>query len=201
MPEHVVSSSFNATTNDSSADVVPAVGLEKCSPAGPGSIPGKGLLGAQKNRVPLTRVYNIFNLDNTSSLKVQFRKIPRQLRGVDLSNTVQRYGRAGLYRQTNAANPPGPTEVDIISGEGSLNNDFYIWKCIERNRTTKQAEDSTLPDFLKLQNEMAYRAFYGSVDGIENKSRLLESLYAWELIPYEYFTKDSFKQPTPPPTP
>jgi hypothetical protein len=200
LPKHMTAG-FVPISNDNSADYVEATGLYLCPPIGPGAIQGSGLLTAQGIRVPLTRVYNIFNLDDTSSLKVQFRKIPRQLRGVYLSNTVYRYGRAGVYRQTNYGNPPAPTELDVVSGEGSLNNDFYIWKCIEKNSSTKQADDSTLPDFLKLQNEMTYRAFYGSIDGIENKSRMLESLYSWELIPYEYFTTESFKKPTPTPTP
>lgn len=204
LPEHMTSaaiSGFTPAVHDSSADFIEATGLDQCPPLGPGAIRGTGLLTAQGIRVPLTRVYNIFNLDDTLALKVQFRKIPRQLRGVDLSNTVYRYGRAGVFRQTNPANPPGPTEVDIISGEGSLNNQFYVWQCIEKNSATKKAMNSTLPNFLKLQNEMAYRAFYGSVDGIENKSRMLESLYPWELIPYEYFTKESFQKPTPTPSP
>jgi len=202
LPEHMTSiQGFTPSVNDGSADYVEATGLELCPPLGPGAIRGSGLLTAQGKRVPLTRVYNIFNLDDTTSLKVQFRKIPRQLRGVDLSNTVYRYGRAGVFRQTNPANPPGPTETDIVSGEGSLNNQFYVWQCIEKNAATKKADISTLPNFFKLQNEMAYRAFYGSVDGIENKSRMLESLYSWELIPYEYFTKESFQKPPPTPTP
>ena len=201
LPEHMASHSYIPTTTDLSADAQFVSGIPICSPAGPGGLAGSGLLTASNSRVPYTRVYNIFNLDNTDTLKVQFRKIPRQLRGVDLSNTVYRYGRAGAYRQTNPGNPPSPSELDISSGEGSLNNDFYIWKCIERDYGTNKAIDTTLPDFLKLQNEMAYRAFYGSIDGIENKSRTLESLYAWELIPYEYFTKASFQQPSPPPPP
>jgi hypothetical protein len=83
-----------------------------------------------------------------------------------------------------------------------LNNDFYIWKCIEKDITNNKARASTsLPEFLQLQNEMAFRAFYGSLDGIENKSRIMESLYAWELIPYEYFTNASFYYSSPTPTP
>jgi hypothetical protein len=201
LPQHMASSSYVPTTTDSSADTRSVPGIPKCVPAGPGGLEGRGLLTSQNTRVPYTRVYNIFNLDSTDTLRVQFRKMPRQLRGVDLSNTVYRYGRAGQYRQTNPGNPPSPSELDVISGEGSLNNDFYIWKCIERDYGTNRAIDTTLPDFLKLQNEMAYRAFYGSIDGIENKSRTLQSLYAWELIPYEYFTRNSFAAPPPPPSP
>ena len=202
LPEHMMSTTFIPSKTDSSADSQSVPGIDTCLPNGPGGLKGFGLLTAQNTRVPYTRVYNIFNLDDTNFLKVQFRKVPRQLRGVDLSNTVYRYGKAGPYRQTNFGNPPSPTELDIVSGEGSLNNDFYIWKCVEKDIVTKQARASTsLPEFLQLQNEMAFRAFYGSVDGIENKSRIMESLYAWELIPYEYFTNASFYYSSPTPTP
>jgi len=202
LPEHMMSTSFTPANTDSSADIQTVPGIGECKPNGPGGLGGFGLLTAQNSRVPFTRLYNIFNLDNTNALKIQFRKIPRQIRGVDLSNTVYRYGKAGPYRQTNYGNPPSPTELDIVSGEGSLNNDFYIWKCVEKDIVTKQARASTsLPEFLQLQNEMAFRAFYGSLDGIENKSRIMESLYAWELIPYEYFTNDSFYYSSPTPTP
>ena len=133
----------------------------------------------------VTRVYNIFNLDDTANLQVQFRKIPRQVRGIDLLTSVFRYGKNSLYQQINSGNPPSPEELS--SGYLLINN-FYAWQCLQKN-AAKAIEQAPITDFLQLQNEMMFRAFYGSVDGIENKLENMKSLFPWELIPYEYFTK------------
>jgi|688.fasta_scaffold00279_27 hypothetical protein len=150
--------------NDGSADV--SKGL-----AGP--------FGSRQNT--LTRVYNIFNLDDQNTLKVRFRKVPRQVRSIDYYTTVYKYGSAGTEFRPNSSFE-SPPELNI--GQ-SLNNYFYVWQCLQKDQNN-QLQYSTTPDFLKLQNEMLYRAFFGSVDGIENKTDELKSLSPWELIPYEY---------------
>ena len=116
---------------------------------------------------------------------MQFRKIPRQVRGIDLLTSVFRYGKHGLFQQINSGNPPSPEE--LTSGYQLINN-FYAWQCLQKN-AAKVLEQAPITDFLQLQNEMMFRAFYGSADGIENKSENMRSLFPWELIPYEYFTK------------
>ena len=181
----------NTLKNDNSADINMQAGIGSCV-QGRGSPAGSGLLNEFGSRIALTRVANIFNLDSTDNLHVQFRKIPRQLRGSDLSTTVYRYGAAGPYRQVNGGNPPAPSESDVSSGEGAVNNSFYIWHCLEKDKVTKQLIDSTVPDFLRLQNEMAYRSFYGSRDRIEIKDDRLNSQFSWEMIPYEYFRQRDF---------
>ena len=178
--------------NDFSADVnkvegIPLTNYDQCitSP----SDAGIGLQESDGSRgiiyTAATRVYNIFNLDDTANLRVQFRKIPRQVRGIDLLTSVFRYGKHNLYQQINSGNPPSPEELS--SGYLLINN-FYAWQCLQKN-AAKALEQAPITDFLQLQNEMMFRAFYGSVDGIENKSENMRSLYPWELIPYEYFTK------------
>lgn len=127
------------------------------------------------------RVYNIFNLDEIQNLKVQFRKIPRMIKGVDFRNTVYRYGLGGsIFRPIVGEIPP----IEVATNS-SLNNLFYYWQCLQRDQYGDW-KYTTLPDFYKLLNEMQFRGFYGSTDLIENKSSILESLYPWEIVPYEY---------------
>jgi hypothetical protein len=130
---------------------------------------------------PLTRVYNIFNLDDQQTLKVRFRKVPRQVRSIDYYTTVYKYGSGGNeFRPSSSFEPPPELSVDQ-----ALNNYFYVWQCLQTDQN-KQLRQTSTPPFLQLQNEMLYRAFFGSVDGIENKTSELKSLSPWELIPYEY---------------
>ena len=76
-----------------------------------------------------------------------------------------------------------PLELTVSE---TLNNNFYYWHCLQGNEDRKAVE--TQPsNFLIAQNEMTFRAFFGSVDGIENKDNLT-SLFSWEMIPYEYNT-------------
>jgi hypothetical protein len=57
---------------------------------------------------------------------------------------------------------------------------------LQRNKESNGLESCELPDFFKLQNEMIFRSFFGSVDKIENKLDVAASYFPWELIPYEY---------------
>lgn len=128
-----------------------------------------------------TRVYNIFNLDDQQKLKVRFRKVPRQVRSIDYYTTVYKYGTSGTEFRPNSSFEAPP---ELTVGQ-ALNNYFYVWQCLQKDQNNKLKETTT-PPFLQLQNEMLYRAFFGSVDGIENKTNELKSLSPWELIPYEY---------------
>jgi hypothetical protein len=60
---------------------------------------------------------------------------------------------------------------------------------MEIDNSTNTLIPSSTPLFFQLMNEMMYRAFYGSVDGIEIKTNDMISQFLWELIPYEFFTK------------
>lgn len=146
-----------------------------------------------RNTLP-NRVYNIYNLDNITELKVQFRKVPRTLRGIDAIGSVLRYGETMSYKPQNRP-PLDPLDIFGVGRVESLINNFYEWKCIELNQNRTGLEEATTPDFFKLLNEMVFRSFFGSVDEIENKTPRLKSLYDFEMIPYEYFTR-----PQPPPT-
>lgn len=143
---------------------------------------GKGLLSTfGGSSSPLTRVYNIFNLDDQQKLKVRFRKVPRQVRSIDYYTTVYKYGSGGTeFRPNSSFQQPPELGIGL-----SLNNYFYVWQCLQKDQNNQLRETST-PSFFQLQNEMLYRAFFGSVDGIENKTNELKSLSPWELIPYEY---------------
>lgn len=108
------------------------------------------------------------------------------LRGTDLLSTMYRPGAVSDYRQITRNPPAIPIEVDETGTDGSINNSLYVWFALEiqPGDTLRYAQE--LPDFLKLQNEMIFRSFFGSVDRIENKLDTTASYYPWELIPHEY---------------
>lgn len=142
----------------------------------------------ENSRKQLTRVYNILNLDDIKTIQVQFRKAPRLIRGIDAIGEVLRYGEKNSYKPL--ADPPiAPLDIFGVGRLESLINNFYQWKCIQKNPSTEDLEYATTPEFFSLLNEMVFRTFFGSIDGIENKSDQLRSSYDFELIPYEYFTK------------
>jgi hypothetical protein len=159
---------------------------------------GKLITETGSNNGPM-RVYNIFNLDDVQNLKVQFRKVPRMIRGIDALFTVLRYGENSSYRpqRTSAGGPGGltadgpldPTDTFGVGRTDSLINDFYQWVCYETNPNNGQIRKAATPEIFQLFNEMMFRAFFGSVDGIEHKTEKMKSLYQFEMIPYEYFTK------------
>lgn len=156
-----------------------------------GDIANNGLLNGlspgSKYSKP-TRVYNIFNLDDISTLKVQFRKAPRMIRGIDFIGSVLRYGENNAYKPLNRP-PLDPLDMWGIGRTESLINNFYYWECFQQNPVTQNIIPAQTPELFKLMNEMWFRAFFGSVDNIEHKTERLKSLYDWEAIPFEYFTR------------
>jgi hypothetical protein len=179
--------------DDKSSDINAAPGYIKCftdtgSPAGNGLISDITSEGTGNRRGKPTRVGNLLNLTTTNSIEVIFKRIPRQLRGCDLLSTVYRYGSRAGYRASSAANPLIPLEIDSVGRLGTINNNLYYWISLQKN-ANNNLEYTELPDFFKLQNEMIFRSFYGSVDKIENKGKFMSSYFPWELIPYEYGTK------------
>ena len=112
---------------------------------------------------------------HSNNLKIQFRNLPRKIKGVD----TEFFDRYTYDNKGNLilANP------NVEKSVGYIANNFTCWHCID-----KQGRFVIPPDFYKAQNEMLYRAFFGSTDGIENKDKYTDSQNAWEWIPYEYFT-------------
>ena len=177
---------FKPSNNDNSADADTVSGIPVCQ-TNYGSPAGKGLITKDGNRIGRpTRVGNIINLNNHNNIQVMIKKIPRMLRGVDLLSTVYRYGSKSIYRPANNTSPKIPFEVDMVNVDGSLSNSLYFWTALQNDPADNQLKPADLPEFFKLQNEMIFRAFFGSVDKIENKTDSMQSYYPWEMIPYEY---------------
>jgi len=117
------------------------------------------------------KVQDIFNLDDTEKLYVQFRNIPRKLRNIDQHNSNMIPGTDGSYYRSG------------VNSGAEVNNYFVAWHSID----SETGSSIEIPDYYKLQNEMIFRSFFGSVDGIENKnSNQFNNLEPFEWIPYEY---------------
>jgi hypothetical protein len=112
---------------------------------------------------------------HSNNLKIQFRNLPRKIKGID-TEFFDRY----TYDNKGNLILASP---NVEKSVGYIANNFTCWHCID-----KQGRFVIPPDFYKAQNEMIYRAFFGSTDGIENKDKYTDSQNAWEWIPYEYFT-------------
>jgi hypothetical protein len=113
-------------------------------------------------------------LDLTSNtLKIKFRNLPRKIKGIDTA-AFQAY----TYDKNGNLIKSLTTPTD-----GGRGNNFVCWHCI--NPSGQFVNPS---GFLVAQNEMIYRNFFGSIDGIENKnSQYMDTQEAWEWIPYEYY--------------
>lgn len=119
------------------------------------------------------RVYNKFNLNNISNIDVKFKIIPRKIKHIDKHYT------------RNIITSIGST-IKGIAGVGNsggrVYNEMEQWICYDP-RTMKVTATT---DYLKVQNEMIFRSYFSSVDGIEHKYPVFDSLEPWEMIPYEY---------------
>ncbi len=123
-------------------------------------------------------VKDVFNLDNVDTIKMRFKIIPRKLKTID--PIYQRY----VYDYN------GNLGKDLIPAPGGpMYNGLSVWRCIDAKRDSPNFGKMIDPPlFFKIQNEMIFRAFFGSVDGIEIKnSPISEAKEFWEWIPYEYF--------------
>lgn len=178
---------FGGSTMDMTADGIPVGGMQKCVDGNNNGSPGGfGLLDSFNTRVgKSTRVKNIVNLDNTDTIQVMIKRIPRMLRGADLLATIYKYGNKTVYRSSDVEQKI-PFDLDTIVANGAINNGLYYWICMQLNG--EQVEYTEIPPFFKLQNEMMFRSLFGSVDRMENKTSVLVSQFPWEMIPYEYAT-------------
>ena len=119
------------------------------------------------------RVYNKFNLMATSNIDVKFKIIPRKIKHIDKHYDKRIITPTG----SDTAATPGPSNEG-----GPVYNEMEQWVCLDP-RSMKY----TMPtDYLKVQNEMIFRSYYSSIDGIEHKASTSSSLQPWEWIPYEY---------------
>lgn len=85
--------------------------------------------------------------------------------------------------------------VETTIGQGSLNNQLYVWQCLELDKDKKLVK-TKVSDLMAIMNEMAFRAFYGSADGIENRDRkIFQNQYSDQLIPFEFFSKPPPEEP------
>jgi len=110
-----------------------------------------------------------------NDLKLKFRNLPRKLKSVD-SEMYQRYTydtRGNLVKDTS-----------FFANVGQIANNFVCWQCFN----TSGIYVTGIPPYFIAANEMRYRSFFGSIDGIEHKNTFVsDSKEDWEWIPYEYY--------------
>lgn len=125
--------------------------------------------------IGVKKVKDIVNLNSQENLYVRFRNIPRKIKGIDSEN-FERYIYDRNGNLIRSSRPP--------SSVGKVANNFTCWHCIDGLGKYL----TNLPPYYQIANEMRYRAFYGSIDGIENKNSLYtDSKNDWEWIPYEFY--------------
>jgi hypothetical protein len=128
-------------------------------------------------------VKDLLNLDNTSEVYVKFKNVPRKLKTIDVFYTPYLPNENGDIEPTKK-----------FGGSGKMSNGFTAWTCIAvpgdiGSDPSLDGKIIETPDFYKMQNEMIFRAFFGSTDGIEHKNtKVMTSKEMWEWIPYEYYT-------------
>jgi|688.fasta_scaffold00234_59 hypothetical protein len=170
----------NYTPAAETIDTATLPGMPPCNGSN-GSLGGIGLLqDNSRTGKPITIAATV-NLSDQNNISVMVKKIPRILRNTDRLTTVYRPGVMDNYRQVGGL-PFVPEEFSL--GDGPLTNSFYVWYAL--NIQNNQLQYAPLPDFFKLQNEMIFRSFFGSVDRIENKTDSIVPGFPWELIPFEY---------------
>lgn len=114
-------------------------------------------------------------LSSTNNVLVRFQYRSRKLRHID--NFFKKY----------IINPNGSFTYDFRFGfdEMPIKNSFYSWFCNSLNRGTNTLE-TIIPPFYTMLNEMIFRGFFGSIDGLEIKNSTSKTQYPHEWIPYEY---------------
>lgn len=118
------------------------------------------------------KVYNIFNLDKTDNLTVEFKRIPRAIRGSD--TIYDKFVPDSYGNLTKTTTPPEG---------GPINATLRMWKCLDP-ATGAYVKP---PAYYNWLNEMTFRLYFGSADGVEyqgrNKTTSKDITY-W--IPYDY---------------
>jgi len=115
---------------------------------------------------------DVLGVDN---LLVRFKYNTRKLRHVD--NYFKKY----IIAPNGSINYGGISSTD----EMPIKNSFYSWFCNYIDRGTNTL-NTVVPPYYMMLNEMIFRGFFGSADGIEFKTSTLKTQYPHEWIPYEY---------------
>lgn len=172
--EFIVSKKFFINTNGPRDTLVEATEYYDIlkEPESKYSIGGGALVNKDGSRID-NRVYNKFNLNDISNIDVKFKIIPRKIKHIDKHYT------------RNIITSIGST-IKGIAGVGNsggrVYNEMEQWVCYD----PRSMKFTPTTDYLKVQNEMIFRSYFSSVDGIEHKYPLFDSLEPWEMIPYEY---------------
>ncbi len=118
------------------------------------------------------RVMNTIDLSDIMSINVKFLRIPRKLKHIDYYHDKYYPDENGVPRQ----------QVGVVKDRMNIYYNEVYWLAVRGDDYSHTA----LPDFYRLMNEMTYRCFYSSIDGIEHKQSSLEAHEFWQWIPYEY---------------
>lgn len=115
-------------------------------------------------------------LDSKNDIMVRFKYIVRKLTNLD--NYFEKY----IINTRGDSVYVGPNRA---TDESPIKNYFYSWFCNALDIGTSTL-NSAVPPLYKMMNEIIYRAFFGSADGIEFKSLYSKTQHPQEWIPYEY---------------
>jgi hypothetical protein len=138
----------------------------------------ENLFPAPKDTLKAKKIKEVFTSLPNQKLKIKFKNIPRKLRDVDPSQ-YKKY--SFDYMGNLVPNGKSSSTLNIVE------NNFQCWECVNSSGNLVKE----LPPYFIASNEMRYRAFFGSVDGIENKNTdLTDSKQDWEWIPYEFYKND-----------
>lgn len=121
----------------------------------------------------INKIKDIFNLKNTNQLYVQFRKLPRKLKGYDRSYDKYVPNKSGQLAKTIIPSPGGQNIAN-----------FAIWKAID----ITNGKVVPTPDYYIWQNEMIFRGFFGSSDAAEHGNNpFVETKDPDDWIPYDFY--------------
>ena len=117
-------------------------------------------------------VRDILNLDDINEIMIEFKRIPRKLKGID--------NRYDLY----VPNDQGQLTKSIVpSPGGPIDATLKMWRCIN----AKTGNYAKTPRYYQWLNAMIYRAYFGSEDGAEFKGKnRVTSKDETDWIPYDY---------------
>jgi uncharacterized protein YsxB (DUF464 family) len=120
------------------------------------------------------KITDIFNLDSTYNLFVEFKIIPRKLRNIDKK-----------YDQYSPNQYGQLTKSILPSAGGPIDTKFKIWRCLDPK--TGIYLDKT-PLYYQWLNEMIFRCYFGSSDLAEFKgASTTQSKDEAAWIPYDYY--------------
>lgn len=184
--------SFHILCEDSPKEVLVKVLEEYIVPQQ--TLPKKGL------------VKNIFNLDTNDSVFIKFRNMPRKVRMV-LSPDNAGYDPADNTYVKHVYDVNGRLSPTVYKQSGGqIDNGLYMWQCIKVRADSSDPHQSQdygefvePPDIFKWMNEMIFRGYFNSIDGVEHKNTdIMDTKEMWEWIPYEYFVRPTTNTPITP---